>query len=87
VIALWQDGFPRYRLYDDYSQPNTLVKVIKAQTDLSPRNWQEKDQPAADEEMEKDEEENESNERRPSRREFLQRFKYLQKELGFDWFV
>ncbi|KAL3081551.1 hypothetical protein niasHT_037273 [Heterodera trifolii] len=36
VIALWQDGFPRYRLYDDYARLDTLLRVLRTHTDLTP---------------------------------------------------
>jgi hypothetical protein len=81
VIALWQDGFPRYRLYDDYSKLNSLVKVIRAQTDLRPRNFDEK---AGPRELDENTDLGHS-EKEPSRQQFLAKFKYLQEDLGFDW--
>lgn len=34
VIALWESGIPRYRLYDDYSNLNSLTRIIETQSDL-----------------------------------------------------
>ncbi|CAK5046543.1 unnamed protein product [Meloidogyne enterolobii] len=78
VLAIWQDGLPRLRLYEDYSKLHTLINVIRLQTDLKPKvifkNYEEFNESGC-------------TETEPCRQEFLSRFKYLQAELGFDWYL
>ena len=109
VMALWENGFPRYRLkyfhfqvkltfnhyfrlYDDFSKLDSLIRVIHAQTDLRKilPNFSETSKF------------NDSNHQRNtiegkkdggsitsddqiSSKEFLGQFKYLSDGHGFDW--
>jgi len=34
TIALWENGYPRYRLFDDFSEKDTLITAITTRTDL-----------------------------------------------------
>lgn len=89
VIALWQDGFPRYRLYEDYSKLNTLIRVLKQHTDLTPLPEKEEREHNEDEKGKKDKddgnEEKEGTGPELGREQFLSQFRYLREDLGFDW--
>uniref|UniRef100_A0A183BSU3 Thioredoxin domain-containing protein n=1 Tax=Globodera pallida TaxID=36090 RepID=A0A183BSU3_GLOPA len=103
VIALWQDGFPRYRLYDDYARLDTLLRVLRSHTDLSPLTPSSLDEEEGKNEKQPDdggigervgvEADNRAlgGENQfswePTRDEFLAQFYYLREHLGFDWYL
>ena len=42
VVALWENGFPRYRLYDDFSKLENLIGAIELRSDLKAHKVEEK---------------------------------------------
>jgi hypothetical protein len=97
VIALWENGMPRYRLYEDYSKLETLVKVIQLRTEFTTRKTAagEYNSTVAEPDMTDDRQgpfrDNSSKEvfrrHHPTKEQFLDQFVYLKRNMGFDWWV
>uniref|UniRef100_A0A915E2G5 Thioredoxin domain-containing protein n=1 Tax=Ditylenchus dipsaci TaxID=166011 RepID=A0A915E2G5_9BILA len=99
VIALWENGFPRFRLYEDYSKVESLIKAIQMRTDLKSLNISKVEYgPAAESEEEDLSKEfvttnsnltkiSPTDHYHPTKQEFLDQFHYLKDDLGFDWYL
>lgn len=84
MVALWENGYPRYRLYDDISDAHALTDVIVFRTDLKPKKIPASnasnvvDDSTASGETALVEEEQD---------EFLQQFDAFKDRNATDWFV
>jgi len=88
VMALWESGVPRFRLYDDYSKIQNLIRVIQTQTDLRIRNVQNEDKGTAGIlTIALNDNEAETSSQRITLQKFLSQFKYLRNTHEFDWYL
>ncbi|KAI1701735.1 hypothetical protein DdX_15907 [Ditylenchus destructor] len=90
VIALWENGYPRFKLHDDYSQLDSLIETIHLKTDLRSENISNIPVELSDDALTEPDGNTtltiEFVKKHPTEKEFLAQFYYLQEELGFDWY-